>query len=56
MTTTKTVTGPFVDTRSRRRTADWLVLVRQGAVVQTYRFADEAAAQAFADDQTGGAA
>jgi hypothetical protein len=45
-----TVAGPYEDHRQagKKNTVDWLVTVRQGAVVNTMRFTDRADAVAFA--------
>jgi len=42
-------TAPYIDKSSTKRTPDWLVTIRKGAIIQTFRFTNEADAQAFAE-------
>jgi len=46
----QTVSRPYIDHRSatRKRTPDWIVTVRKGALIQTYRFNSEEEAEDFA--------
>jgi hypothetical protein len=44
-----TVSAPYLDTSGRRRTPDWLVTVRAGGLVHTYRFSTLEAAQEYID-------
>ena len=48
-TAARTVTAPYIDHRSatRRRSPDWVVTIRQGSVIQTFRFSTEERAQEF---------
>jgi hypothetical protein len=48
-TTERVVSAPYIDTASKKRTPDWLVTVKTGTVVQTYRFYGEDKAKAFVD-------
>lgn len=42
-----TISAPYLDTSGRRRSPDYLVTVRAGAVVQTFRFPTEEAALTY---------
>jgi hypothetical protein len=46
-TAERTVSAPYIDSTSKKRTPDWLVTVKTATVVQTYRFYDEDKAKAF---------
>lgn len=46
-TSERHVTAPYINHRSTRRSAEWLVTIRQGALVQNFKFYDEAEAQEF---------
>jgi hypothetical protein len=43
-----TISAPYRDPYSRRRTADWLVVVRAGDLVDVHHFTDQDDADAFA--------
>ena len=47
------MTEPYVDQRQvgRRNAPDWLVTVRRGDAIQTFRFASEADAWRFIEEQ-----